>query len=141
MLCIFCMHVAFSLVCPPNSIVTSLLGSTGWGIDSFAIGCSDGSVSATVGSQRDLYRKVTCPTGLNNIQVFQGGSCGLGRIQTWCKGALITGKSDDPFGRNLGCWAGSPVQTGYKCTPPSKIIGIEGRHTEYVTAMDKFICS
>jgi hypothetical protein len=132
-------------------MVTSLLGSTGWGVDSLALGCSDGSVTATTGNpDRELYRKVTCSSGLNNIQVFQGASCGVGTIKTWCKGALITGTGEGSYGTNKGCWKGLPVQTGYKCTPPSKIVGVEGTYGvrfngyddgTYVTSIDTYICS
>jgi hypothetical protein len=41
------LYLAFSLICPPKTIVTSIFGGYGWGIDSLGIGCSDGSVSAS----------------------------------------------------------------------------------------------
>jgi hypothetical protein len=139
-------------VCPPNTFVTSLAGQSGWGIATVLIGCSDGSVSARAGDPNgNMNRNATCSTGFNNIQVFEGGSCGLGRIQTWCKGVPITGApAGETFGKNLGCWTGTPVKAGYKCAPPSKIIGIEGTYGQrgestwasiYVTGITNYICS
>jgi hypothetical protein len=152
------LYLAFSFVCPPKAIVTSVFGGFGWGINSLGIGCSDGSVSARAGDpDREIAFNGACSTGFSNVQVWGGARCGLGRIQPWCKGVKVNGNipaSDTPmgFGLNLGCWKGVGEQV-HECPPPSKIVGIEGKYglVEYdtnpyqaatlVTSIDKYICS